>query len=105
MLEMPLAQIRSPHVIEKARQPGMVSGLEDAVGRATPLRGRVAAPRASSTSRVLGCVWIVAKVHLAKILVKTKRLVFVWMVAIFFGMPMNSSQLKFIFLANVGQIM
>ena len=61
----------------------MVSVLEDAVGRATPLRGRVAAPRASSTSRVLGCVWIVAKVHLAKILVMTKRLVFVWMVAIF----------------------
>ena len=44
----------------------MVSGPEDAVGRATPLRGRVAAPRASSTSRVLGCVWIVAKVHLTK---------------------------------------
>ena len=42
-----------------------------------------AAPRASSTSRVLGCVWIVAKVHLTKILVMTQRLVFVWMVAIF----------------------
>ena len=50
---------------------------------ATPLRGRVTAPRASSTSRVLGCVWIVAKVHLTKILVMTQRLVFVWMVAIF----------------------
>ena len=61
----------------------MVSGLEDAVGRATPLRGRVVTPRASTTSRVLGCVWIVATVHLAKILVMTKRLVFVWMVAIF----------------------
>ena len=80
---MPFAQMRSPHVIEKARRPGMVSGPEDAVGRATPLRGRVAAPRASSTSRVLGCVWIVAKVHLTKILVMTQRLVFVWMVAIF----------------------
>ena len=55
-----------PHVIEKARRPGMVSGPEDAVGRATPLRGRVAAPRASSTSQVLGCVSIVAKVHLTK---------------------------------------
>ena len=42
-----------------------------------------AAPRASLTSRVLGCVWIVAKVHLTKILVMTQRLVFVWMVAIF----------------------
>ena len=61
----------------------MVLGPEDAVGRATPLRGRVAAPRASSTSRVLGSVWIVAKVHLTKILVMTQRLVFVWMVAIF----------------------
>ena len=83
MLEMPFAHMRSPHVIEKARQPGMVSGPEDAVGRATPLRGRVAVPGASSTSRVLGCVWIVAKVHLTKILVMTQRLVFVWMVAIF----------------------
>ena len=61
----------------------MVSGRDDAVGGATPLRGRVAVPRASSTSRVLGCVWIVAKVHLTKILVMTQRLVFVWMVAIF----------------------
>ena len=61
----------------------MVSGPEDAVGRATPLRGRVPAHRASSTSRVLGCVWIVAKVHLTKILVMTQRLVFVWMVTIF----------------------
>ena len=61
----------------------MVSGPEDAVGRATPLSGRVAAPHASSTSRVLGFVWIVAKVHLTKILVMTQRLVFVWMVAIF----------------------
>ena len=33
----------TPHVIEKARRPGMVSGPGDAVGRATPLRGRVAA--------------------------------------------------------------
>ena len=82
-LEMPFAHMRSPHVIEKARRPGMVSGPEDAVGCATPLRGRVATPRASSMSQVLGCVWIVAKVHLAKILVMTKRLVFVWMVAIF----------------------
>ena len=82
-LEMPFAHMRSPHVIEKARRLGMVSGPEDAVGRATPLRGRVAVPRASSTSRVLGCVWIVAKVHLTKILVMTQRLVFVWMVAIF----------------------
>ena len=62
----------------------MVSGPKDVVGRATPLRGRVVAPRASSTSRVLGCVWIVAKVHLTKNLVMTQRLVFVWMVAIFF---------------------
>ena len=62
----------------------MVSGPEDAVGHATPLRGHVVAPRASSTSRVLVCVWIVAKVHLTKILVMTQRLVFVWMVAIFF---------------------
>ena len=46
-----------------------------------------------SMSRVLGCVSIVAKVHLTNILVMTQRLVFVWMVAIFFGMPMNSSQL------------
>ena len=61
----------------------MVSGPEDAVGHATPLCGRVVAPRASSMSRVLGCVWIVAKVHLSKILVMTQRLVFVWMVAIF----------------------
>ena len=83
-LEMPFAHMQSPHVIEKARRPGMVSGPEDAVGLATPLRGRVPAPRASSTSRVLGCVWIVAKVHLTKILVMTQRLVFVWMVAIFF---------------------
>ena len=83
MLEMPFAHMRSTHVIEKAIRRGMVSGPVDAVGRATPLRGRVAALRASSTSRVLGCVWIVAKVHLAKILVMTKRLVFVWMVAIF----------------------
>ena len=61
----------------------MVSDPEAAVGHATPLHGHVAAPRASSTSRVLGCVWIVAKVHLTKILVMTQRLVFVWMVAIF----------------------
>ena len=80
---MPFSHMRSTHVIEKARPPGMVSGPEDAVGRATPLRGRVVVPRASLMSRVLGCVWIVAKVHLAKILVMTKRLVFVWMVAIF----------------------
>ena len=29
----------TPHVIEKARRPDMVSGPGDAVGRATPLRG------------------------------------------------------------------
>ena len=82
-LEMPFAHMRSPHGIEKARRLGMVSDPEDGVGRATPLRGRVAVPRASLTSRVLGCVWIVAKVYLTKILVMTQRLVFVWMVAFF----------------------
>ena len=83
MLEMPFAHMRSLHVIEKARRPSMVSGPEDAVGHATPLHGRLAAPRASSTIQVLGCVWIVANVHLTKILVMTQRLVFVWMVVIF----------------------
>ena len=80
---MAFAHMRLTHVIEKARRPSMVLGPEDAVGCATPLHRRVVTPGASSTSRVLGCVWIVAKLHLAKILVMTKRLVFVWMVAIF----------------------
>ena len=42
-LEIPFADMRSPDVMEKARQPNMVSGPGDAVGHATPLRGRVAA--------------------------------------------------------------
>ena len=32
-----------PHVIEKERRPGMVSGPGDAIGRATPLRRCIAA--------------------------------------------------------------
>ena len=48
----------------------------------------------------LECVWIVAKVHLTKILVMTQRLVFVWMVAIFFEvLVMTQKWMVAIFLA------
>ena len=86
---MPFAHMRSPNVIETSKTTwqknvlGMqlLAALEHSADASW--RARTWKPRASLTSQVLGCVWIVAKVHLAKIFVMTKRLVFVWMVAIF----------------------
>ena len=72
-LEMPFAHMRPHMSLKKQDDPTrcQVLGMQLA-----------ALHHSADASWVLGCVWIVAKVHLTKILVMTQRLVFVWMVAI-----------------------